>query len=470
MGAMMVYWQRDKDLRWKAALEKLVTRLTEVAVDKGDYAYFFRQPIPFQGTWNKERPMPTGVWSVDNLNGRIIEQLGQYYALTGFAPTKTLGDKLIVYLRRHSQYFGPNGEWLKDQLDPKKYPGREDNIHFGTHSHALLYMTDYAISTKNKELQEYCRKSLEWAMHSNSSLPGQCETATRIGFFAEYQIPYYPTCEQCGTADMIGAALKLSEAGVGDYWDEADGWVRNQYIENQMTSSEWAYKANYNHPPRQPAASESVDHIAERNVGNYFGWASANDGCPLGEGHMQCCAGNGSRTLYYIWEAILGCERGTLTVNLLLNRASTWADVDSYIPYTGRVDLKIKKSLKEVKVRAPEWVASGSMVLKCTVDGQARPLTWEGRYIKLGAVESRQTVTLTFPIQTRTLKRVIYEQPLETVIGGVVYDSITFKGNEVIDIQPKGKYYPYYQRDYYRRNEPRLRTVERFVSEENIPW
>ena len=79
-------------------------------------------------------------------------------------------------------------------------------------------------------------------------------------------------------------------------------------------------------------------------------------------------------------------------------------------------------------------------------------------------------MTLTFPIQMRTIKCVIYEQPLETVIGGVVYDSITFKGNEVIDIQPQGKHYPYYQRAYYRQDKPHWRQVERFVSEENIPW
>ena len=64
-------------------------------------------------------------------------------------------------------------------------------------------MTDYAVSTKNKELLAFCRKSFDWGMACNSRLPGQCPTATRIGFFVEYLIPYYPTAEHCGVADMV---------------------------------------------------------------------------------------------------------------------------------------------------------------------------------------------------------------------------------------------------------------------------
>ena len=43
-------------------------------------------------------------------------------------------------------------------------------------------------------------------------------------------------------------------------------------------------------------------------------------------------------------------------MNLLLNRASKWADVYSYIPYEGRVDLRFKQPCESVLVRAPEWV------------------------------------------------------------------------------------------------------------------
>ena len=33
---------------------------------------------------------------------------------------------------------------------------------------------------------------------------------------------------------------------------------------------------------------------------------------------------------------------------------------------------------------------------------------------------------------------------------------IIFKGNEAVDIEPKGSFYTMFQRDYYRAGQPRL--------------
>ena len=46
--------------------------------------------------------------------------------------------------------------------------------------------------------------------------------------------------ELCEVADMIAIAIRLSEAGAGDYWDDADRWIRNHFFENQMLSADWA--------------------------------------------------------------------------------------------------------------------------------------------------------------------------------------------------------------------------------------
>jgi hypothetical protein len=40
---------------------------------------------------------------------------------------------------------------------------------------------------------------------------------------------------------MIAVAMRLSEAGVKDYWDDADRWIRNQFAENQLLETEWIY-------------------------------------------------------------------------------------------------------------------------------------------------------------------------------------------------------------------------------------
>ena len=44
------------------------------------------------------------------------------------------------------------------------------------------------------------------------------------------------------------------------------------------------------------------------------------------------------------------------------------------------------------------------------------------------------------------------------------------KGNDVVFIDPPGKYCPLYQRDHYRDNTTRWKNAERFVSGETITW
>ena len=44
------------------------------------------------------------------------------------------------------------------------------------------------------------------------------------------------------------------------------------------------------------------------------------------------------------------------------------------------------------------------------------------------------------------------------------------KGNEVVVIDPPGRYAPLYQRDHYRENQVRWRMASRFVAKEAIHW
>jgi len=144
-------------------------------------------------------------------------------------------------------------------------------------------------------------------------------------------------------------------------------------------------------------------------------------------------------------------------VNLLLNRASPWADVNSSIPYQGRVDVKVKK-VYELLVRIPEWVKPDECA--CTVNDAERKLNWDGRYAKIGGVKPDDVATLTFPIFERT-DEVSIEERKYTLVR---------KGNDVVDIDPPGKYYPLYQRAHYRENQVLWKKTARFVSQKLIDW
>jgi len=156
---------------------------------------------------------------------------------------------------------------------------------------------------------------------------------------------------------------------------------------------------------------------------------------------MQCCTGNCTRAVYYAWKYLLDYQDGRLRVNMLLNRASRWADVYSYIPYEGQVDLKMKMTCEKVLIHAPEWIPTGSDQITAEVDGKPAAFRWDSRYIDLGKIKKGKRVQIKFPISERMQKE---------RIGGVDY-TLLIKGNTVISIDPPGQYSPLYNRDSYRK-------------------
>jgi hypothetical protein len=203
---------------------------------------------------------------------------------------------------------------------------------------------------------------------------------------------------------------------------------------------------------------QSTENVLERNIGGFAGWPRANDWyVGHGIGIMHCCTGNATRAIYYLWENILSHKDGKLRVNMPLNRASRWADVDSHIPYEGKVDVKVKQPV-DLSVRIPEWVKPSEA--RCSVNGAVRTAEWDGRYAKLGAVKPGEKARLEFPIPVRS----------DTVTVEKENYRILRKGNEVVRIDPPGRWCPLYRRDHYRVNSTRWRKIERFVTDESIHW
>ena len=441
IGAMTIYYLRDHNPMWKEIIEKMVQRLSDLAIHKDDYCYFPAGLFEPNAKLSPDAAMPKEWWSVEGGGAWEIMGLADFYKVTGYEPAIELAGKLTRYLKDHAQWYDHKGRFIKDG----KLGG-----HYHMHSYGLMAMLEYAVVTGDQELIDYAKSGFEWATTQGCSL---------VGFFPENLRTHHPNCEICEVADMITMALRLTNAGAGDYWDDVDRWVRNVFAEEQLTSSDWVERIALSSFPKAAGYNESDERVAERNLGAYAGWASGSDWALRG-GIMHCCTGEGARALYYVWENILHFKDGKLQVNLLLNRASPWADVDSYIPYEGQVDLKIKQPCKEVMLRVPQWIDSGSEKVACTVNGKVRKVNWQGRYVNLGAAKPDDRISVSFPIWERTVKE---------VLGGVLY-TLVIKGNEVVFIDPPGKHCPLYQRAHYRQNQVRWRKVERFSSDENIEW
>jgi len=455
LSAVMIYHRRDQRSLWNDVAERMVDGLVDLAVDKGDYAYFAPNPV-----WAVKGSTEDGGREVPVVGAHccfIILSLVHVYRELGYEPALDLAGKLINYVLKEIRYIDEGGEFMSDLLGTPKYRPR---VHFHTHTYLLLAVLEYARVANDVSLLELVRRGYEF---------GKANGEVLLGYFPErLGSRVFEHSELCEVADMIALGLKLTAAGVGDYWDDVDRWTRNMFAEGQLTKIDWLDRIRLAGPAdelperRLPgnvlAPNETTDRVAERNLGAFAGWPTPNDWYDgVAYGIQHCCTGNGTRAIYYLWEHMLTYDEGKLRVNLLLNRPSCWADVDSHLPYTGQVDVRIKQAL-ELSIRIPEWVSPEEA--RCTVNGTQRGLRWDGRYAVVGAVAPGDQATLTFPISERT-DVVWVEKRRYTIVR---------RGNEVVDIDPPGRYCPLYQRGHYRQDSTRWRKIERFVSDETILW
>ena len=448
IGTATIYYLRDERSPWKEIIENNIDRLAELMIDKGEYGYFPGGVFEPNAKPPADAPMPVGMQAT--LVGWTIQGLAQYDRAVGHKPARDLARKLAYYLKDHSGNFDARGHYL----DPNT---GAIGGHFHHRAIAVLGLLEYGLVAQDQEIIEFVRKSYEWTKTQGHDL---------VGFFPENIVPDYKTSEICEVADMLALAVKLSQAGVGDYWDDVDRWARNQFAENQLTQSQCEYLTKIDRSGARPPGEVyghdylTTDRALERNIGAFAGWSSANEWA-LYRGIMHCCTGNGARALYYVWESIVDDDDGVLEVNLLLNRASPRVDVLSHIPYQGRVDLKIKQACRQVRVRAPQWIESGSdEVIVSTRTGEL-PFSWSGQYLDLGSAEAGATITVAFPIEERTVA--------DTKIGDASY-TLVLKGNTVVAIDPPGKVCPLYQREHYRGDKTLWKQASRFVSNNAIDW
>jgi len=382
-----------------------------------------------------------------------LQGLARYFRMTGDERTGELAGKLARYV---CQTFDDDGTF------------RWGHIHLNLF--AAIGLLDYADAVRDKNLAGLTERAYLYAR-------GLAEPT--VGFFPEFRKPgaNLRTSESCADADATVLAIKLSEYGVGDYWEDVDRYVRNHLTEAQLIETDWAYRA-HNLPSAegkqrclgftQPEDVENLvrtpdfliqERVPERLRGAFATHASINDWYPgwageLGqrEGHSGCCTGNGSRSLYFAWRAILKQENGTLRVNLLLNRASPWADVDSHLPYAGRVDIHVKTS-NLLLVRIPQWVPTAAVKLQ--VNGATRNYGWQGRYLDAGHVDQGDEVAIEFPIEERTVR-------VDVPFGEHAKVTLVLRGNEVVEIDPRGPNNPFYQRAHYRQGKTLWKKVTRF--------
>jgi hypothetical protein len=428
----IVNYLRDGNAMWKTfvlqAVQDWVQSLVESG-DQGEEAYWGDSPpgkdIDRQDPWREEVMLLA-------------------YKYLGYAPALAAARKHINYVRRSSGMFAENGS----------FDDTHDNgPHFHIHALHLQAFLNMALAVQDQDLLDFVNRSYLWAQRRDIG------SISLIGYFPEL-VRVEQNGEGCSLADMVTLAIDLSKTGQFDYWDDADRWVRNHFAEAQLTTPTGNQLQAYaQRLPYDPGSVEPTDYagpqVTARSIGGFAGWPTPNDFRQEQQrGIQQCCTGNGSRAVFHVWDNIVTDEGGIFRVNLLLNRASPRADVYSYIPYVGKVEVKMKQATPDVRIRIPGWVSNSGLAL--AVNGTSRAFGWDGRYMKVGSVAAGDRITVTLMLSESTARESMY---------GTQY-TFTKRGSTIVGVTPRGTFAPLYDRASMRSSPAPMVSVKRFLSNE----
>ena len=481
MLAMMAWYERDRDPAWLEKIQGVADGLTKTAVFKDDYAFYPEGKVGMEFSYLKK----SGYKYVEEAasenegaegstlvyQGAQIRALSRWYKMSG-------DERALETARRLVNFVTKRKMWVADAVSIGiDGPGHG---HFRGHFHGRHVTTrgilEYAHAVNDPRLKEFVRDIYEYSRDWGIG---------RMGIFGDHAHKAYT--EGCSIADMVALAIRMSDYGVGDYWDDVDQFVRNQATESQFVRADLLEKASkavteypeaYQQyatdqllpPAWGPAGFQGVldrtapqkpvtDRVIERSLGMFpFFSMPTSISYPVQGG---CCSGNLTNALYYAWESITRYKDGVARVNLLLNRASPWLDIDSHLPYEGKVVIKNKRARK-MTVRIPRWV--DKRAVECAINQTETDMFWVGNTLVFDGLQEKDVVTIEFPMVEQTVK---YTHPFDKEY------TITFKGNTVVDISPRETNptaYPIYLRDHYKRDKAPMKKVTHYVSPVVLNW
>jgi hypothetical protein len=385
--ALLAWYQYDGNPMWMDYAKQVVRGLTSIARVDGDYAYFPDPKIGESFSYSKSGypsnlPEPTDYgFGIHMYHSGVIRGLSKYAKMTGDQNALTLAGKMAKWISQ-PKMWGVNTESAAIASGEKGHFGG----HFHAHVASLRGILEYALVANDNNLKEFARNGYDYARNYGIAL---------IGWFPE-NCSQGQHCESCCIADMVGLAAKLSEAGIGDYWDDVDRYSRNQLVEQQFISHDLLQTLAEHSPAShaEPPVSTS-DRVIDRNIGGFAGHGDL-DKLP-NSWIMHCCTGNATQALFYAWDNIVKDNgKGAIQVNLLLNRASPWVDIDSWLPYEGKILLH-NKTAKSFLIRIPSWTRRDEV--KCKVNSKEIEPLWAGNYILVGVfLKPNDIIEITFPV------------------------------------------------------------------------
>lgn len=468
--AMLTWHERDRNSAWLAAVDLISSGLGWTSIDVDDRAYYplecsFKRAVgpaglgalPGAGTWHPSTLgnsiLPYAPPAEPDSDQQGYEGCAKYMTVSG--PIEALAahnrykrDALALDRAMRLARFGLKpGMW--QPANALGYPGNEHGVFAGQltgNVHFLRALLELGIAKRSAYLKQFAREGYMYATRNGIA---------RMGWYPAWVMPekfqrpknLHGISDNGGVAAMLMLAVKLSDAGMDDYWDHVDAIVRNQLIEQQFTDLS-AMRTAAGGDPKNDAV-----------LARFVGGCGAGEPTAIKPEISATASLSTAVAYYYAWHGITRFDHGLAQVNLFLNRASPWMDVESYLPFEGKVILRNKQA-EAVRVRIPAWVELKN--LKVMLNGKPIEAIQPGRCVMVEGIKNADVIELNFIVRERTDKYFIHDKTC----------TLQYRGSTVVDISPRivdPRLIPMYQREAMKGIKAPMHKVKRFVAENLLP-
>ncbi|HZS90643.1 MAG TPA: hypothetical protein VFE42_24510 [Chloroflexota bacterium] len=429
---LLSWWLECGESRIENYIRRLIGGLAQAALWDEDCAYY-PATLRGEGSWlnvphdaGALDPKVAPALGAPGYWASIINGVMAYHRYSGSLEALHLAGGLARY------YMHPGGAVAADG----SYRGH-------THSGGVLPTTAgilrFGLATHDEGMVRWAQRVFEYTRRNAADFGWLPDG---VGFPDDYMWSQF--CETCALSDYLELAILLSEAGLGDYWDDVERCARNQLLENQFRAMETVL------PPGTDARV-----IAAANGGFACG---ARPNTPLGweDGLEGCCLGSGLHALYLIWNHALLERAGTVFINLPISRSSHTLEVVSYEPYRGELRLLVRQACA-VDVRLSRTVAATST--QVTLNGRPIQDAVSGGHCRLPGLQAGDVALLRYPLAER---REAY------TLAGRRYTA-SWRGQTVTRLEPADDRCPSYQRADLE-GQPPVASRLFAPSASQLPW
>lgn len=418
LWALNSWYLETKDPGIKLHIDSLISALGKLLIRKYDYGYYDRATFePGAQIQQEATPLPNQYYFC----GPQIYPLLETYMSTGNQTALEVAERLANYIVYHSDYFLADGSWNCPQT-------RDWAAQINGHTHSrfatIAGILKLGIIKKDNKLTVRIKKSYDWFVETHC-----CESGWSPEFLGRNG-DKDEGCETCAIMDQIKCCLALCWAGYAEYYEKAERICRNQLFENQLLDTH-LFKSSRGYADTELSGFSEVGKMVH---GGFAGWAAPNDfigNCLNSKNLMNCCGPAGIRAMYDIWNAIFTIDGKSIFLNMFLDKNSKEIDIRDYQPEQGLTEIKVKSAC-ELYIARRSWRDKS---LDIRLNGKMHSFSIAGNYLFLGFVPENSTVTLSYRLN----------KDEKNVFTNGRHYQMTWSGDSVIDIFPRGKEMPFYK-------------------------